>query len=663
MTVGACHPVSSVGFDIPELSADPALFVNSVLTEPAGHVESSDMANQVVTVIENQLPSDPDIASLSQMQAPIVMVHKISKGDKGKESTQLVVNGQTGLSTGDILKLQDLLPTGQIPNSGPGIYRFSVTDGESAAKCSWQTRLGAAGLDAAPSAPTSALPFNMMPTASAVRPVAAPLPIMAPSPGVRSLGNGLFYDEALELLTMADGSIHPWRKGQPLPPPAVSAAATPITQMMQPAAGPGIPFFAQPSPELEATKAALVHAQRSLEMVQQQQAQEREASARRQEIADLRTELRDSLKELAGQLTARPHEDPAVADLKRRLESQETLAALQASTKAQIDAIMALVQGNANRGIDPVITVITSMMQQGQQASQETLRMVRETAGAERQTLMTVLDRQAAMAEKAAANNPMDKLAGVFDVVVDKLGRVMQMEREFSGSGGGVDWISVIKEIGGKAGSAVEAYQLAKSREAAAAEANSRAQIAQAQASVAHDRALVAVRGSKAPVSAKPAAAPVAAPAAASAAPSPTRIKVELPNLEKATLKELRSIFNPERDEVFFGNFFTHIKQLRVALAAAPAEFSAKKIAELLMEAREFIAQEATAGRVPHAAEIWAHGQTGYLLERLLPETSEGLRSEVVKALTALQAAEADAERIEANIASDAAADEGAEEA
>jgi len=615
------------------------------------------MANQIMAVVETQLPAEPDLAALSQMQAPIVMVHKITRGEKNRENTQLVINGLTGLSMSDILKLQDQLPTGQLPNSGPGVYRFSVTDGDSAAKASWQTRLGGAvenNAAATPGLPAlqtmahgTALPFGSVPTAAAVQPIQVPLSATA-----RPIGNGFYYDEALGLLTAPDGSIHAWRKGQPLPGLMTTSAAgsTPVSALP----GPGVPFFA-PSPELEMTKQALTATQRALEEAQRQREQERTETARQKEI----TELRDSIKAIASQLSARPAESAEVADLKRRLESQDMIAAMQASTKAQIDAIRDLVreQGNSNRGLDPIITVLTSMMQQGHQASAETLRMVRETAGAERQTLMTVLDRQAAMAEKAAANNPLEKVGSILDVLVERFGRVMQIEREFSGGGGGTDWVGIIKEAVGKAGSAVEMYQQAKAQEARATEATARAQIATAQASVSRDRTLVAIKGGKPAVPAAPAGAPAPAPAsvpqAPVAAPS-TKVRITLPDLEKATVGELREIFGPERDESFFGSFYDHVKQLRTALVAAPAQFSARKIAELLMQAREHLAAEAQSGRgVPHAAEIWAHGQVAYLLERLLPEAAEGLRSEVVKALTMLEAEVEDAERIAANTSDD----------
>jgi hypothetical protein len=613
------------------------------------------MANQIMTVVETQLPAEPDLAALSQMQAPIVMVHKITRGEKNRENTQLVINGLTGLSMSDILKLQDQLPTGQVPNSGPGVYRFSVTDGDSAAKASWQTRLGGAvennAVAATPGLPSlqtmahgTALPFGAVPTAAAVQAVQVPLSATA-----RPIGNGFYYDEALGLLTAPDGSIHAWRKGQPLPGLMTTSAvgSTPVSALP----GPGVPFFA-PSPELEMTKQALAVTQRALEEAQRQREQERAETARQKEI----TELRDSIKAIGLQLSARPAENSEVADLKRQLESQNMLAALQASTKAQIDAIMAIVrEQGSNRGVDPVISVITSMMQQGQQAAQESLRMVRETAGAERQTLMTVLDRQAAMAEKAAANNPLEKVGSILDVLVERFGRVMQIEREFSGGGGGTDWVGIIKEAVGKAGSAVEMYQQAKAQEARATEATARAQIATAQASVSRDRTLVAIKGGKPAAPATPAgapAAPVSVPQTP-AAPS-TKVRVALPDLEKATVGELREIFGPERDESFFGSFYDHVKQLRMALLTSPAQFGAKKIAELLMQAREHLAAEAQAGRgVPHAAEIWAHGQIAYLLERLLPEAAEGLRSEVVKALTMLEAEAEDAERIAANTSDD----------
>lgn len=660
MTVGARHPVSSESFAISELSAWPARFVNSVLTETSACAESRGMANQVMTVLEPQLPCEPDLGALSQMAAPIVMVHKITRGEKGKENPQLVINGAQGMSMEEILQLQDQLPAGRVPNSGPGVYRFNITDRDSAAKTSWQTRLGGAAVEAPPAA--QALPFNVPPTAAAVRPMVVPQTPAVVSPTVRQIGNGFSYDPELELLTLPDGTAHPWRRGQPLPAAATTpmSASAPVSAPVSHLAGPGVPFFAPPSPELEATKTALAQAQRQLEEMQRQKEQERREMMHQQEMA----ELRGAIAELTKQLTTRPAENPELAGIKQRIERQDELAMLRAESKAQIDAIMALVreQGNNNRGIDPMVTFMTSMMKDGQVATAETLRLIRETAGAERQTFLTMLDRQAAAAEKAAANNPFEKVSGIFDVLIDKFGRIAQLEREFSGSGGGTDWVAVFKEVASKAGSAVEMYQSAKAQEARAAEASARAQIATAQASVSRDRALVAVQGGKAAPRAPQAPAAVV-PAAASRAPqgtvgpakpaaSTTRVKVELPDLEKATLPELREVFGPERDEVFFGAFFEHVKQLRAAVSASPATFSAKKIAGALVQAREYLVGEAEAGRpVPHAAEIWGHGQTGYLLERLLPEASEGLRGEVVKALLQLEAESADAERVAANTA------------
>ena len=614
------------------------------------------MANQVVTVLETTLPSDPDIAQLSQMQAPIVMVHKITRGEKGKELTQLVINGLTGLALSDILKLQDVLPLGTVyQNSGPGVYRFSVTDGDSAAKCSWQTRLGGAVAETPASGmPTAALPFGTPPTAAAVHaaaaaaaaPFSAGMPLSATA---RPIGNGFFYDEALGLLTAPDMSIHAWRKGQPLPGlvTATLPASTPVSQL----AGPGVPFFA-PSPELEATRLALAQSQRALEESQRQREQEQREATQRREQEQRDTEHRremGELREMVKQSLARPAENPEVADLRRRLERQDEMAAMRTESKATTDAILALVREQGqNRGVDPMINMLTGLMQQGQQASTEMIRMMRETAGAERQTLLTVLDKQSAAAERTAANNPFEKLASGFDVLMDRMGKIMQIEREFSGSGGGVDWISVLKAVGSQAGSALQTYQAAKAEEAKAAEAGARAQIATAQASISRDRTLVAVRGGKAAPPRTQRPAPAAAPAAPAPA-APGSFNVPLPDLEKATLPELREVFGPERDEVFFGSFFDHVKQLRAAVAATPSDFSARKIAELLMQARAFIVEEAQAGRTPHAAEIWAHSQTGYLLERLLPEASEGLRSEINKVLVQLQAEEEDAQRIAKN--------------
>lgn len=585
------------------------------------------MGGQVQNVVvETRLPSEPDMGALQLMQNPVVNVYKITKGDRGRENAQLVVNAAT-MSYQEVLKLQDTLPMGKIANSGPGVYRFSVIDQDGVSKTSWECRLGGGTLDN----PLQGLPT--LPTVPTGQPVQAGAAVpgwnaVAVSPTARPIGNGFFYDESLQLLTAPDGSLHSWRRGQP--PPAILTASTPATSTtVTPVAQ--MPTFSTGMPELEATKAALANTQRALEELQRQQEVERREAAHRQEMS----ELREALKDLTTKLAERPGENAEVAELKRRFESQGQLDAIRAENKSTLDALMTMVRemGN-NRGVDPMITMLTQLMGQQNTSAAEMLRAVREAGAEERRTFSAMLDRQALMAEKAAANNPLEKVGSLLDTLVERFGRILQIEREFSGGGGGFDWGSIIREALSRAGSAMQIYSQAKDNEA-------RAMAARAQASIVHDRAQVALRG------AKPAVAP-GAPAGVSPIRQP-RVKVQMPDLDKATIKELRAIFNSERDEIFFGDFYPHVQELRTAITSAPTEFPAKRIAGLLMQTREFIAELAKRGHVPHAAEIWAYNQLAYLIERLLPEFSEGLRSEVVKALAVLQQEEESAARVAAN--------------
>jgi hypothetical protein len=482
------------------------------------------------------------------------------------------------------------------------------------------------------------------------------------------LGNGWFYNPALDLLTAPDGSLHNWRKGMPLPTlsfggPAPQAPATPLT---------ALPSFGA-SPETEALRQQLAKMESQLS-----EARDREREQRRQEeIRAMQDDFKRATEEtnkrfeaLVAQLSAPKEEGGSkVAEIERRLAEKERIDGLRAETKAQMDSMLEIIRASSNnKGIDPMVTMLTTIMSQNQTAAAEQLRMYREAAAEERRTFTAMLDRQSLAAEKTAANNPFEKLATGFDVLVDRMGKIMQLEREFSGGGSqGVDWMGVIKEVGSKAGSAMQAFQMAKAREAQASQSQAQAQIATAQAQVIHDKAAVAISQQRAlaaaprkpstppqaPIAAAPLAVaePTPAPAPFASTPSAVPIKGKKQKelkLTDLTLKDLRLTFKNEIDEVFFGNILEYVQQLRDALETTPNEHTADDIAGFVLQARELVAEEAAKGSIPHAAELFVHGQIVYLIERMLPATSEGLRSEITKAIKKQLQAEEDAARVAA---------------
>lgn len=621
------------------------------------------------TLIEN-IPSTPDIAALSAMTDPIVVVTKISAIGNKRGNDQLIVNGQTGMSSAEILKLHDALPVNAYANSGPGLYRFEVTDQQSGAKMMWQIRLGGASIDNSEGQQLQQQRVGALSTPAAQFTPQRPVP---PAPDAQSLGNGWVYNPALDLLTAPDGSLHNWRKGMPLPTlpsfaplPTAQAPTTPFTPM---------PIGA--SPETELLRQQLTAMQSALN---ESRERERE-SQRQQEIRDLRESFAKTLDETNKRMetilatVARPQESGELTELKRRLESRDQLDAIRAETKATTDAMMALVRENSNKGIDPVVNMLTTMLTQQQATGNTSFQLLRDMATQERQTMLTMMDKQNETLKDSGSLDIVTKVMGGMDMIFDRLRQVTQLEREIAGgSGGGVDWMSVIKEVGSRAGSAVQAFQQAKTREAEAVQMKAQAEIAQAQASAIHDKAAVAINQRRqvaaTPAKPAPAAAPaltsvpapvaeetkpvaVSTPAAGASVTGTILAPAERPNkkkpdLSKATIKELRATFKSEPDDQFFGGFLEYVQQLRDEVATRPSAYSAEEIANYVLQAREYIAAEAQQGRVTHAAEIFAHGQVAYLIERILPEAAEGLHSEITKAVKRALAAEMDEARVAA---------------
>jgi hypothetical protein len=260
-----------------------------------------------------------------------------------------------------------------------------------------------------------------------------------------------------------------------------------------------LPAFASPNPEIEALKQQLAATQATLN-----DTRERERETQRQsEIRDLResmgkmveaTNIR--LETLMEKLSSRPAENSELTELKRRFESQDQLNAIRAETKATTDAILAMVRENSqNRGIDPMINVLTSILTQQQAAANTNVQLMRDMSSQERQTIMSMMEKQHETLKDSGSLDIVQKVMGGMDMIFDRLRQVTQLEREIAGnSGGGIDWMALIKEIGGRAGSAVQAYQQAKAHEADAVTAQARAQVATAQARTIQARTDAAVK-------------------------------------------------------------------------------------------------------------------------------------------------------------------------
>jgi hypothetical protein len=614
-------------------------------------------------VVEN-LRDSPDISILKAMETPIVIVTKISPTGK-KGTNRMVINGQKDLKWEEILALHDQLPLGTIPNTGPGLYKFEVTDRDTTSKHSWQIRLGN---DTSETSVPELGRTNLLGASAAVA-AAVAAPQRLPS-DAQPLGNGWVYHPSAELLAAPDGSLYKWSKGMPLPA-AATMAVQPPTIINQPAS---TPFGTVPSnPEMEnmrqmlaATQASLAEAKaRELEVQHQREIREMQDSFQKA-IADNNARVEKLIETLAA-----PRSDSRVEEMERRLAEKERMDALRAEMKAQNDVVKAqneaalrLIEVNQNKGPDPMIGVLTTMLADQRHSAEESIRAMRDLAAQERaaakdtaltpERLFTMIEKVTSLTKDDSKADVVGKVLSGFDMLMDRLMKVSQMERELGG-GGGPDWLAVIREVGNRAGSAFQMYQEAKAREANAVAATATADIVKARAAIAASRAAgPRPAPALAPAAPRPAAAPGAA--AGVAPPSPAALagtaaapagkakkRVTFVDFEKAKTSELRALFKGEQDEMFFGKFLEYVQQLRDAVAARSGNAPAEEIANFVLEARALIKPNEP---LPHAVELLGYGQHEYLMERILPAFGEGLRSEVVKAIKKLLAAEEDAARI-----------------
>lgn len=642
--------------------------------------------NQVATLVEMAIPTGPDVSVLQGMQDPIVMVYRIIQRGGNKRESQLVINGlsPTGKTTSakvkEILKLQEQVgDVAKWADGGPGLYRFEVTDQQSTAKSVWETRIGSRAGEEIGEA--SAPAGNVAPS--------VPPP---PSSDNINLGNGYYYNTNLQILTDRFGRIHKWTPDRPLPdslilssgqitPTSNSAQSTPIGTSLLGGLG--------NSPEVEALRARLEAVTSELNRSKEESREE----IRRREIQELRDshqrqieEVTSRFEKLFERLSAKPAEDPQVAELRRQLAERERTDALRAEVNSKIDSLASLVrEAQTNRGPDPMITTLTGLL--GQQASMftEQMRNLREST---QQTALTperyveLMRHQIELGDKSGIS---EKMLTMMNSLLDSALRFRQAESEIGSSGhGGIDWMRVIEALTSRVSDAFSAYAQVKSREAAAETArrnaevvHTRAQMVREQqaAEVAKLKAVPAIPPPAAPASEDPEAArealaekmfgpkptmtsstptvetasvaaeapaPIAAvvpPSPATPAPAPKAGKGS--PLKRASLADLRKHYGKMSDEDFFGSALQFIVQLREVFTTNPDQLTADDVAEAIMQARPQIVEGVkAAGVAPPAVAMLGHGQYSYLFERMLPEQGEVFWAAAATALKAKVEAE-----------------------
>jgi hypothetical protein len=627
--------------------------------------------NNLISVPDMLIANSADIAALQAMQDPIVSIYKMigPAGAKGIRP-QLILNGRKGFAEStkisDILALQDeVVDTKKFKNGGPGTYRFDVTDQASSAHQVWEVRLGGQSEDSQ-GAPT-AVPGGRVPSSTAP---AVPAPI---ADDTVNLGNGLLYNKTFKILTYPDGGAYKWNSTEPLPrdPNAVSVPVTSTPFHLG-----SLPTFG-PNPELDAVKAELA---RVKEEGKERQRQEELAALR----ADHQKQIDDTTKRfeaLVEKLTARPAEDPIVAELKRKIEDRERQDALRAEINAKMESITTLVREmQTNKGPDPMIGILTQLMQQQSQNAQETLRLVRESANAQLSTSQSSSDRflefmqqQTVAAQNSGSSLINEKLVTTLGGVMDIMLKVKAAEAQIGGAGG-VNWMEVLEKLTDRAGTAFQSFTQMQARKAAAETAKANAAAIQTRAQVlaearqARDaeQAKAAASGGEPPTPPAPVTgeaardalaekmfpkpapalavvsppAPATPPAEPAAVPPadtvPQKSNRKNDRLAKATLPELRKAFGTKSEEEFFGDFLTPVKTLRDEFEKDPNQYSADDVAQFVLDARGFIAEAAQKGaKLPLVVDMLSYGKFAYLFERMLPDLGEVFWNEAANALIA----------------------------
>lgn len=358
-----------------------------------------------------QLKSQPDLAKLNGFTGHTVIVTK-HLNMRATNGQQVVAPSTMKLSA--ILDLVSTLPL----QFGPGYYHFTVTDPGGTGEDSWMVRLGPEqqvqqeGFSM-PGSPTS--PFSSS---------GAPAPAGPLGEGVRQIGPGYFYDENLGTLVTPWREICQWRPGEPLPKPPSNAAAAPAAaqapwQQVQnpgwagstawpPGSGwGGYPVNDTSSDKIKELEARLAEErrQRELDNIREENRRQAEENRRREEERERRQEERDRIRDeqfkaLVATLAAKPT-GPSESELRlqreldeqkrrnedrereeaRRREEDAKEARWRAEMKVEQQRTEALLREASEKSrVDPMLTLMTTVMSSTQAQAVETVRTMREAS-------------------------------------------------------------------------------------------------------------------------------------------------------------------------------------------------------------------------------------------------------------------------------------------
>lgn len=357
-----------------------------------------------MAVTPPQPKSQPDLAKLNGFTGHMVQVTK--------HLNMRTTNGQqiVAPSTMKLQQILDLMTTLPMQH-GPGYYLFSVSDPGGTGEDSWMVRLGPEQPQqegfSMPGAPTT--PFSP--------PNGATAPVGPLSEGVRQIGPGYFYDENLGTLVTPWREICQWRPGEPLPkPPTPNAAAAPAvpnpawagSTAWPPGSGwGGYPVNDTSSDKIKELEARLAEErrQRELDNIREENRRQAEETRRREEERERRQEERDRLRDeqfkaLVATLAAKPtgpseseqrlqrelddqrrRNEEREREEARRREEDAKEARWRAEMKAEQQRTEVLLREASEKSrVDPMLTLMTTMLSSTQAQAVETVRTMREAS-------------------------------------------------------------------------------------------------------------------------------------------------------------------------------------------------------------------------------------------------------------------------------------------
>lgn len=451
--------------------------------------------------------SAPDLSKLAGMTARVVQVTKhLSKQGAG----QLVVPAWKNVSTDQITSLQTELPA----KFGAGTYKFEVYDEGGPEKDSWIVRLGPEAQE---------MPEVHMDHSGGNGGNGGGNFGGAPA-AVRNLGNGYSYDAELGLLITPDKRAIQWRPGEELPGatprPAAAASTPPWASWATPASTPpwaslgwgNIPVDrSSDDDKVKALEARLRETELRNEQRQAEAERRRETEQMLARLEQQRVEDNKRFEMLLAKLSesAKPvGPDPQVEILKASMEqmrlqheatSRESEARLRetetrrredqlrAEMKAMQDATtMALREATANKA-DPMIPLLTTMMNQQQMAALESVKAIRDqslaqAAAAERTAIgpLQLVDLMKKSDEGATAINK--SMVEMFQNLMGMAQGLVREQAEMHSGSGGPAWLPIAQEGVQTLGRVAAMYAQAK------AGAEQKASIAERQAQVAAER-------------------------------------------------------------------------------------------------------------------------------------------------------------------------------